>query len=299
MPRLILQRFGALLKATRKFFLHTLAGRILGFLSLPVALVVLALVLLDTDPTPPIFDVQMHYNEDAWPAYTAKGLMKALRKFNVQWMAVSSTPNEGTAKMMEADRQRVIPLFVPYRSREDRDHWLDNPQLIEWMTAELDRGIYHGIGEFHLYNGRVDVPVVRRLVALAVERRLVLNVHGEVDVIHQLLTFDPGIRLLWAHAGLKAQPQRVGQLLERYPNLYAELSHRGDIAPDGQLAPEWRELFERFPDRFMLGSGTYNNEWWFKYSNTMRFAREWLQQLPPPLAERIAHRNALDLFARH
>lgn len=279
-----------------RFFTGTLVGRILGFLSLPVALLVLA--FWEQDLTPPIFDVQMHYNEDAWPGYTAKGLMKAMPKFNVQWMAVSSTPNEGTAKMIEANRQHVYPLFVPYRNREDRDSWLDNPQLIEWMTAELDRGIYRGIGEFHLYNGRVDVPVVHRLVALSVERGLVLNVHGEADVIQQLLTFDPGIRLMWAHAGLKTQPQRVGQMLERYPRLYAELSHRGDIAPDGHLAPEWRELFERFPDRFMIGSGTYNNEWWFKYSNTMRFAREWLQQLPPPLAERIAYRNALDLFAR-
>jgi hypothetical protein len=78
-----------------------------------------------------------------------------------------------------------------------------------------------------------------------------------------------------------------------------ELSHRADIAPDGKLAPEWRELFERYPDRFMLGSGTYNNDFWFRYGLILAQAREWLRQLRPALAERIAHENARDLFARH
>jgi hypothetical protein len=296
MFRFFLQRLGSILKALGHFFSRTLAGRALVFLSLPLAL--LAVAFWEPDQSPPIFDVQMHYNEDAWPLYPAKGLMRAMQRYDVPWVAVSSTPNEGTAKMIEADRLRVVPLFVPYRNREDRDNWLDNPKLIEWMTAELDRGMYRGIGEFHLYNGRVDVPAVRRLVALAVERRLVLNVHGEADVIQQLLTFDPNMRVLWAHAGLKTPPRLVGTMLELHRNLWAELSQRADIAPDGQLAPEWRDLFERFPDRFMLGSGTYNNEFWFRYSLTLALAREWLRQLRPALAERIAHQNALDLFAR-
>ena len=297
MLRFFLQRLGKFLKALGFFFPRTLPGRILVFLSLPLAL--LAVALWEPDRSPPVFDVQMHYNDDTWSLYPAKGLMHAMQRYNVPWVAVSSTPNEGTAKMLEADRPRVVPLFVPYRNREDREHWLENPELIEWMTRELDRGIYHGIGEFHLYDGRVDVPVVRRLVALAVERRLVLNVHGEADVIRKLLSFEPGMRVLWAHAGLKTHPRLVGEMLELHPNLWAELSHRADIAPDGELTQEWRHLFERFPDRFMLGSGTYNNDFWFRYGLTLAQARRWLRQLPPALAERIAHQNARDLFARH
>jgi len=97
---------------------------------------------------------------------------------------------------------------------------------------------------------------------------------------------------------MKIRPRLVGEMLELHPNLWAELSHRADIAPDGQLAPEWRNLFERFPDRFMLGSGTYTNDFWFRYNLTLTRTREWLRQLRPALAERIAHQNALDLFAR-
>jgi hypothetical protein len=296
MFRLILQWLGKSLKLLGHFFSQTLPGRALAFLSLPLAL--LALALWEPDQTPAIFDVQIHYNDDAWPVYPAGGLLRDLQRYNVPWVAVSSTPNEGTGKMIAADRLRVVPLFVPYRNREDRDNWLDNPKLIEWMTKELDLGDYRGIGEFHLYDGRVDVPAVRRLVAIAVERRLVLNVHGEADVIEQLLTFDPNMRVLWAHAGLKTHPRVVGKLLVLHRNLWAELSHRADIAPDGKLAPEWRDLFERFPDRFMLGSGTYNNDFWFRYSITLERSRDWLRQLRPALAERIAHQNALDLFTR-
>lgn len=297
MLRILLHGFGKLLNALGYFFSRTLPGRTLAFLSLPLAL--LALALWEPDRTPEIFDVQMHYNEDAWSLYPAGGILRDVQRYNVPWVAVSSTPNEGTAKMIEADPLRVFPLFVPYRNREDRENWLDNPVLIEWVTRELDRGIYRGIGEFHLYDGRVNVPAVHRLVALSVERRMVLNVHGEADVIQELLTFDPGIRVLWAHAGLNTPLRTVGRLLELNRNLWAELSHRADIAPDGKLAPEWRELFERFPDRFMLGSGTYNNQFWFRYSHTLANAREWLRQLPPALAQRIAHQNALDLFSRY
>jgi len=289
------QRWTERFQAMGTFIRSTWIGRALGFLSLPVALVLLA--FWEPDQEPPIFDVQVQYNADAWEGYTASGLIRTSKRMNVKGMVVSSAPNEGTLRLLEADREHVVPLFKPYRSREDRDHWLDNPDLLEWTRRELSLGRYRGIGEIHLYDGRVDLPVVRELVALAAEQNLLLNVHAEADVLRQLLGFDRRIRVMWAHTGLKATTRQVGELLEFHSNLYAELSHRGDIAPEGKLAPEWRSLFERFPNRFMIGSGTYNNEFWYKYGQTLTLNREWLRQLPPALAERIAFKNAQDLFA--
>lgn len=287
---------GAIARALGNFLARTRAGRVLVFLSLPLALV--AVALWETEYSPPLFDAQMHYNEDAWMGYPSRGIIKGMKRLNVRWAAVSSVPNEGTAKLVAAGQAQIVPLLSPYRSREERDRWLDDPQLIEWIKRELDLGDYRGIGELHLYGGRVDVPAVHQLVALAAERGLVLNVHGEAEVIRKLLTFRPAARVLWAHAGLHTPARVVGEMLEYHRHLWAELSHRADIAPDGQLAPEWRTLFERYPDRFMVGSGTYSNEFWSRYRQTLALNREWLSQLPPELAERIAHRNALDLFSR-
>ena len=84
---------------------------------------------------------------------------------------------------------------------------------------------------------------------------------------------------------------------ERYPLLVGELSYRpGLTCQGGQLCPEWRELIERFPTRFMVGSDTWINERWSSYDEIMRNYRVWLGALPPELAQRIAWGNAAALF---
>ena len=67
------------------------------------------------------------------------------------------------------------------------------------------------------------------------------------------------------HGGLTAGPELLARLLATHPNVYVELSGRlspptagnprpqSALAEDGSLRPEWRALFERFPERFMFG----------------------------------------------
>jgi len=55
-------------------------------------------------------------------------------------------------------------------------------------------------------------------------------------------------------------------------------------------------LFERFPDRFLLGSDTWINERWERYGEIMAGYRAWLAQLPPKIAVQIANGNARALF---
>ncbi|WP_229179390.1 amidohydrolase family protein [Bradyrhizobium ivorense] len=87
-------------------------------------------------------------------------------------------------------------------------------------------------------------------------------------------------------------------MLTKYPKLWGELSYRGGIVDGaGKLTPEWRTLFERFPDRFMLGSDTWISERWASYGEIMAGYRGWLDQLAPDVAAKIAHGNARALFA--
>ena len=75
------------------------------------------------------------------------------------------------------------------------------------------------------------------------------------------------------------------------------MSYRSGITDgSGKLTPEWRALFERYPDRFLLGSDTWINERWESYGDIMAGYRAWLAQLSPKIAAQIAHGNARALF---
>ena len=59
---------------------------------------------------------------------------------------------------------------------------------------------------------------------------------------------------------------------------------------------EWRDLFTRHSNRFLLGSDTWINPRWSDYASIMKGYRSWLAQMPADQARRIAHGNAEQLF---
>ncbi len=276
------------------FFTRTLVGRAIVFISLPLALVSIAL----WKPThePPIFDAQVHYNQESWRSVSVEAILHTAKEMNVPWLLVSSLPNEGTWRLYQGDRDRVIPMMVPYRTRAERNTWFNDPKTLSYIESELDIIPYRGIGEFFLFDGQVDTPVVRGMIEIAQKRHLVLHARSDDNAIRQLFALGPGLRILWAHAGMFTPPGTVGEMLGRYPRLWVEISHRGDVAPNGKLSPEWREIMLLYPDRFLLGSGTYTTEYWYQFRYYFDKYRDWLKQLPPGPAERIAFRNGLELF---
>jgi hypothetical protein len=92
--------------------------------------------------------------------------------------------------------------------------------------------------------------------------------------------------------------KEVGRLLDRYPKLWVELALRFDVAPGGNLDPEWRALFLRHPDRFMVGTDTWTTSRWDSLVEEARATRRWLGQLPRDVADQIAYRNGERLFGR-
>ena len=135
-----------------------------------------------------------------------------------------------------------------------------------------------------------DLPVVRRVVQLAKQHGLMLHAHSDADAVERLFRQDPEARIIWAHAGYE-QPPRVREMLRRYQNLWAELSSRDDIAPNGRLSAEWRALLLEIPDRFMVATDTFVPERWGIIGSHAGVARAWLVELPPDIAERVAYKN--------
>jgi hypothetical protein len=123
------------------------------------------------------------------------------------------------------------------------------------------------------------------------------RLHADDEAVEILMRHNPRAKVIWAHTGFGLASDRVSAMLAKYPKLWGELSYRGGIVDGGgRLTPEWRGLFERYPDRFLLGSDTWIHERWYGYDTIMKNYRAWLVQLPPEQARRIAHGNAERLF---
>ena len=245
----------------------------------------------------PIFDAHIHYSQPDWALCSPEAILKILDQAGVKTALVSSTPDDGTLRLHAEAPTRIVPELRPYRTRDDMGTWHQDPKVLAYVEERIKKGVYKGIGEYHLYGGQTGTPVIKRLVELAVEKKLVLHAHSDDAAVRELLTLNPRVKILWAHAGMSAGPDLVGALLDRFPTLWVELALRSDVAPGGQLDPAWRALFLRHPDRFMVGTDTWVTSRWADLPAGMAAIRAWLRELPPDVAEKIAFRNAERLFA--
>jgi hypothetical protein len=244
----------------------------------------------------PIFDTHIHYSSDAWSVYSVDEALALLDRAGVRRALVSSTPDDGTMLLYQRDPERIIPILRPYRNRADMGSWTRDPYVLEYVEERLRAGHYRGIGEFHLYAGEVESYVPRAFVELAAQHDLVLHAHSDETAVEQLARTRSDVKILWAHAGMSAGPATVGRLVDTYPNLWVELALRYDVAPGGDLDPSWSALFQRQPDRFMIGTDTWVTSQWTQLPRLMANVQRWLHQLPRDVAERIAYRNAERLF---
>jgi Amidohydrolase len=246
-----------------------------------------------------IFDAHLHYNQEPNPYYPLERVLDVFRRNNVAGILANSRPNKGTHQLVDAKAPGlwVVPFIRPYRTRDDVQNWSTDPAIYDLIEAEYKRGYFRGIGEFHIYGDAAQRPLVEQVVDFAAGRNLYLLAHCDEQALLILLAHNRNAKVIWAHTGFSTRAERVGELLEKYPALMGELSYRGGITEsNGRLASEWRELFARHSDRFLLGSDTWINERWFGYDTIMQTYRGWLAQIPEEQAKRVAHGNAERLF---
>src|SRR5262249_2478025 len=118
----------------------------------------------------PLFDAHIHYSQSDWDALTPERALSVLARANVVRALVSSTPDDGTLKLYGRSPRGIVPFLRPYRSRSDMATWPRDLAIAAYVEERLTRGIYRGIGEFHLGASDVDAPVVKRFAAVAEER---------------------------------------------------------------------------------------------------------------------------------
>jgi predicted TIM-barrel fold metal-dependent hydrolase len=208
--------------------------------------------------------------------------------------------------------------------------------FLKTAREKLETGRFRGLGEFILRHypytviggqggGDVDLPVdsylMRRVAALAAEFGVPVLVHLEAEpepaaAMERVLAAFPRTRFIWAHNCGRSSAAAIAARLERFPNLMCDL---GGMAPataggygrywprrtpwihlvedgTGTLDPDMKALFERFPDRFMLGTDIAHTPVLQWHTEIVHRFRIWLSQLSPPTARRIAHGNAREVF---
>ena len=248
----------------------------------------------------PVFDAHLHYNWEPVPHLPLEKVLALFREHKVTGILATSRPNDGTRALYAAQSKDlwVVPFIRPYRVRPDVQTWMNDPQTEELIATEFKRGYYRGIGEFHLTGKAAEAPQVKKTVEFAAKHNLFLHAHADDEALEILYRHNPQARIIWAHTGFSTDPAKVEAYLQRYPELWCELSYRYGITEGGKLTAEWRRLFEKYPERFLIGSDTWINERWDSYGSIMATYRGWLAQLSADVAEKIAFRNGERLFGR-
>jgi amidohydrolase family protein len=263
-----------------------------------VAAGMLSFAALATAQEMPIVDTHLHYSQNSWQDQTPAAILLLMDQAGVSRAFVSSTPDEGTVRLFDMAPDRIVPVLRPYRQPGELSTWHQDPTVVPYLEQRLAHPIYRGIGEFHLNGSDARSLVVRQVAELARRHGLFLHCHCDAAAAEILVGVVPGVRVLWAHAGMSSGPAEVGRLVDASPDLLVELALRSDVAPAGKLDPEWRDLFVRRADRFMIGTDTWVSSRWGSYIEVQNDARTWLRQLPPEVARRLATENAESLARR-
>jgi predicted TIM-barrel fold metal-dependent hydrolase len=134
-------------------------------------------------------------------------------------------------------------------------------------------------------------------------------------------------KVVWCHVGRNKDPSKwrifptpdgVRRFIARYANLCFDIAQMGSMSrfpPNNQfggifdavmyyqqpgtpkLRPEWKNLFNEYPERFVLGSDINTGRWGGYDEVFDRFRRSILDQVNPKASEMIAYQNAWRLMS--
>jgi hypothetical protein len=126
--------------------------------------IVLAVLSLGVAPVPgeaeemPMFDAHIHYGHGDWDTLSPQQALALLERAGVRQALVSSTPDDGTLKLYQADPKRIIPFLRPYRTRGDMGGWHSDPAVQAYVEERLARGATRASASF---TSRRRTPISR------------------------------------------------------------------------------------------------------------------------------------------
>lgn len=177
-----------------------------------------------------------------------------------------------------------------------------------WRHAEQENPIYSSFMQrLSKLATRYDVPIV-------------IHMEGEPQLVKdfsRLLRENSNVRYVWAHNCGRSKALAIRDMLENHPNLYCDMAcmtnvgkrgygigwprmeeYNSLIEKNGVLFPEMHELYENFPERFMIGMDVAHAQGMNprNYGRRTKRFRVLLNQLKPQTAAAIAEGNAVRVF---
>jgi hypothetical protein len=268
--------------------------------------------------------------------YTPEDLLKAMDAAGIRRMVVLGFgPDVPRLARQHPDRLIASYIGNwSFRTRQARGEITDGttPAEVERINGEfeaaLKSGLYRGLGEIHTYarpipgavtGGRgtpgstiaPDAPLIRRLLELAGRYGVPINIHcddyGTAQMVSALRA-HPKTRVVWAHAGSWLAPSAIRDILRDHPNVVFDLSAKNPACcPGGHFMyypilgvravdETWQQLFETYPDRFLVGVDFFASSHLRLAREAGEFYRTILAQLTPATARKLGHENAQRVY---
>lgn len=181
-------------------------------------------------------------------------------------------------------------LFLFTHGLRDFKRWREqDPSYLAQVPGHVEQDLKagcRGLGEFYTRHMGIpgigmapinvpgDSPAVLKIIDIVARFDRPIFWHFEARFVHEYeraTAHNPAVKIVWVHAAIgDAGFQRLRKALQRFPNLYLDLSGSGSqtfhrllfpdapgrpphLLPDRRtIHPLWRELVEEFADRIMI-----------------------------------------------
>ena len=260
------------------------------------------------DYTGPLIDAHSHLPDaTAIDAYVA-----AMKRHNVRKVVLLGVggvqPDE--AEWIDAAVKKYPDLVTAGLRVPDPSNMAAAGQL----DVELARTKARVMGEVHIREVSRKIerdpssPAFMQILELSAQRGVPIVIHDELTPaaaasLEAALAAHRQAIIVLAHAG-GAKPTGLERLLARNANLRIDLSgmhfqRTPSLAKEtGRLDPAWKALIAKMPARFMMGIDVWAGRLFepSMLDRLMTWTRRVLGELPPDVAERVAWKNASDLY---
>jgi hypothetical protein len=266
----------------------------------------------------PLVDVHCHLKAGLSPS--AEEIVALLDGAGVRGAWLFGEPWQAASDARGRFPGQIVPFLAEGYANALHPH--SSYANAEGLTQLLEARVVRGLGEVILRHSPyqlgaaggfasapanhvpADHPALVEGYRVAGRFGVPVNVHQEwffAQELERALRAAPDTTFVWAHAG-HGPPEAVRPMLERNPNLMADLSARtpwigpGTVLPrsNGTLDPAWASTLTDLADRFVIGLDLFAPaHYQAGYVNQMAgYYRGLLGQLDPRVAAMIGHANA-------